>query len=563
LSVLRLAVVSLFGATLALGLLLPIWTDEVTWKAVTARTWVDGLTNIYVFPQCTSSFAVAPPWFMWPARLMGHWLYADFSHPDRLRVAGAFVLAGWIGLLLVALPRCAAAGVRLLPLTSWGAALLGLGVLPFILILNRPEQLLRLIITLFLVAPFVVKRGEGGWLRSLVASFSVILLASVLCAEHPKSLYYLPVVLVSTLYLVEGRALRAATVVTLGLMAWGAARHWYARMVCPEDAWLQAFFDRETVRPAALLSGFIGGGRPLAPTGEGSLPLGLSPRSGPEAVLENLTRCVRYVSQTLFQRHHEGDWLIPRSRLLRVAPFVNAAITAVWICVTLVALWMLVRLALEVARTRRLSRQAAIAGALFVPLVASCVLEARKAFYESSLILPFLGVLLLLCLRPPVREPWVTLGRYANVAVLVVALTSLATLWATVLPHLGGWLSRGYVPGQRSSVSAFGAEDQRGRVLAAAGLCGIDVVGTTDHLLVDELTSTVFTEARQPLFTLYFSRYWYKGPDLATMLKAWGSAGMVASCEHVPESLRPRARRFGDLCCLPSFGDSAPASIRR
>jgi hypothetical protein len=227
-------------------------------------------------------------------------------------------------------------------------------------------------------------------------------------------------------------------------------------------------------------------------------------------------------------------------------------VTAVWIGVAVLAAWTVARLAAETTRARRLSRRAAMAFALFLPLAASCILEGEKNFYESGLILPFLGFILVFGLRPPRERLWAVPTRAACTFVLAVSLVSLSTLWATVLPHVGEWLSRGYIPGQDLSISAFGAEDLQEQLHATARLCGIDPSHTMEHLVVDELAYTALDKLWQPFFVEY-TFHWYKGGDPAALLAARGSTGLVASCKALPEGLRERARRLGDLCCLPAF----------
>ncbi|MFI5183592.1 MAG: hypothetical protein ACHQNV_04275 [Vicinamibacteria bacterium] len=521
---LSLAVVSVFIVTLLMGLLLPIYTDEITWKAATARTFLDGNVNIWMFPQCGASFAVAPPWFMLPARLIDHWLYADLSEPGRLRLIGAGILACWIALLVAALPR--PVGVSRWSLVSVGAGILGLGVLPFILMMNRPEQLMRLLISLFLVAPFIVKPARPRSLRALGGALLVALLASILLAQHPKSLYFMPVVVASAAYVVPGAVLRSTTIGALGVLAWRTAVHWYSRLSCAADPRVELFTNRKMLNPAGLLSSKA---EDLAP------------------YMENLSRSARYVTGTLFQHSYPVNWLVDAREALPFEPAVNMLITSVWVGVGALGAWTLARFAVEAIKTRKLPRQAVMAFSLFVPLVGCCLLETHKAFYESSLVLPFLAVILALGRHPP-RDPfWLWVGRAGAAAVLLVSLASLAILWGTVLPNLGPWLARGYVPGQPLSISAFGAEDLRERVQLTARLCGLDPSRTADNLIVDDLTYTAVENLRRPVFGLYaFPR---TERDPLGMLAARSSPGVVASCDRLPTAVVRQSLRVGFLCC--------------
>jgi multisubunit Na+/H+ antiporter MnhF subunit len=340
--------------------------------------------------------------------------------------------------------------------------------------------------------------------------------------------------LASAWYVVPGVPLRSLTAAAVVFSAWSATGHWYERLRCPEDPWVQTFIEQKMLQPSRLVPG-LGGAAAL---------------SALSSVRDNVLRSSRYVSETFLRGTYNGSWL-PRSEPPRFASAVNAAVAIVWIGVGLLAAWTLARLAVGAVRTRRLSQRTVMVFALFVPLAGLALLEGHKAFYESSLVLPLLAFVPALGLRCPPGGRGAGVARAASAALLAVSLASMATLWATVLPHLPGWLARGYVPRQRLSISAFGAADARDQVQIAARLCGIDPSRTMDHLVVDGLTYTAFDHLRQPYFALYVFDPWRH--DVRRLLANRGSAGMVISCGAVPRPLLRRTRRFGPLCCMPPF----------
>jgi hypothetical protein len=454
------------------------------------------------------------------------------------------ILACWLLLSLVAVARLVRGGHGL-PIVALGAALLGLGVLPLILIINRPEQLLRLLLTLLLFAPFVLRRSRPGLVGGVVRALAIVFTATLLFAHHPKSVYFVPLVLASAWYVVPGVAIRSLTATAVVFFAWRATGHWYDRLRCPEDPWVQTFIEQKMLHPSKLVPGL---GRATA-------------LSALSALRDNVLRSSRYVSETFIGGVYNGSWL-PRSESPPFAPAVNAAVAIVWIGVALLAVWTLWRLAAGVVRMRRLPLRTVMVFALSLPLAGLALLEGHKAFYESGLVLPFLGFVPALGLRCRRVGKGAGVVRALGATVLAVSLASMVTLWATVLPLLPAWLSRGYVPKQRLSISAFGAADARDQVRIAARLCGIDPSRTMDHLVVDSLTYTTFDNLRQPYFALY--TFDHSKDDVLDLLAARGSAGMVVSCGAVPRSLLRRTRRFGPLCCLPPFvgqaADTAPGA---
>src|SRR4249920_795340 len=66
----------------------PIYSDEIVWKIMQARYFLDHGLVTNAFPQCGPSFLLPPPLTHLPARILDAALYQDLSHPLKLRVLG-------------------------------------------------------------------------------------------------------------------------------------------------------------------------------------------------------------------------------------------------------------------------------------------------------------------------------------------------------------------------------------------------------------------------------------------------------------------------------------------
>jgi hypothetical protein len=107
---------------------------------------------------------------------------------------------------------------------------------------------------------------------------------------------------------------------------------------------------------------------------------------------------------------------------------------------------------------------------------------------------------------------------------------------------------RGYLPLQSHSISVFGYETLRGRILRLARQCGI-VEGQSRNLVVDDETYYALMTNPQPDHAGGFGHSQF--PDLSIdYLRGRRSEGVIATCSRLPRSLQSMARKDGELCCL-------------
>src|SRR5262245_36324016 len=195
---LSLAAVASLAGGLALSAFVPIYTDEIAWRVMQARVGLDGLADSNLYPTCGPAFDVAPPAFTLPFRLAAGMVYADFGRPWRLRAIGIAVALVWLAMLAALLPRALGWSPPGWRLVGAVAGVLGLGLVPFLLVLNRPEQLMLVVLTGLVLYP---STGHAAGPRAPGTDWAVaaaaVGLAALLLEEHPKSVLYLPVVLVA------------------------------------------------------------------------------------------------------------------------------------------------------------------------------------------------------------------------------------------------------------------------------------------------------------------------------------------------------------------------------
>ena len=234
---------ALIVASLAAGILLPVYTDEVGWR-FQERAGFDGVDKLYT-DSCGPGTIVRPPFFMMPARWYSAVFNGAFPDPLAIRLSGILYAICWIGMLVVLIRRVAPEPMRRDALTIVAVTLMGIGVMPLLLVWSRPEQPILLGITGALLIAFG-KRGDGAasiignrgdWLRAA----GVLACALVALSYHFKALLLIPA-FAACLWLAARKALapRLLLLTLLGAGAIVAARYWFGRLDCRDDPVLAA-----------------------------------------------------------------------------------------------------------------------------------------------------------------------------------------------------------------------------------------------------------------------------------------------------------------------------------
>src|SRR5690349_15966146 len=135
-----LALAALAMATFIVAVLIPIYSDEIAIQMARARFLIDGGALLNLFPQCR--LLVAPiPATRYPGAVFYAIVYSGATGIG-LRIRGLALCAAWLMLLWIWAGRHPQ---TLVPRRRFQALILSfnlLGVLPFVLVLARSEQLL-------------------------------------------------------------------------------------------------------------------------------------------------------------------------------------------------------------------------------------------------------------------------------------------------------------------------------------------------------------------------------------------------------------------------------------
>lgn len=536
--------VSLSIATFVVAAFLPLYTDEVGWKHIQGRLGFDGLESVSIYPSCSDA-GLPIPALLLPFRLFETAAYQGISGPQHIRAIGVAVALGWIALAWLLLWR----GLRK-HASVWLPGILvvsiaTLGIMPFLLVLNRPEQVLLIGMTLFAI-PVLTTPPAGP--RSPLADASIALLLVALggyfFASHPRAIFALPLLLLSINHSLARKRIAVVAGVSASVLCWVALSDWSARTRC-DDPGVAASFANESILSAAS-QGTLG-------------TFGLHML----ALWYFLPGRALYVSQMRMDQPVTSD-LVPHLVTFWTQT-IGVATQAVFALLVMVGAVAFVHLAVRAMRRRCITPAHLALGSLWAFYLASILTRATRHSYEQALMTPVLAMAALGSLwisrealggvLGPARLRMLALAGVGLLA--VTSVFSQAVLLVSYARYVTGeWAQPGYPAGQRFSISTADYEALQPQIIETARMCGIEPANNPRRLVVDELTWFALQPTYRPILATYIDeRGWGRSiSDHRKFLSLRGSEGMVVGCQWVPTQLRGEAIRNGQFCCVPSFG---------
>ena len=536
-----LAAVLCFLITMTIGYFLPIYTDEITYKIIQARYFIDGFVNITLLPQCGPSFTATVPFFMIPARMMDAWLYEDLSNPMKLRVIGIGNVLIWCVALLALLPRCMATQLDRKFLIALIVCFLGIGALPYVVMYNRPESVLLWCFSLAIIAPLYFQNARSRGAQYAFSAFFVFISAEVV-AVHPKSLLFMPLLMTSAFFLIKPYKLKAIICGCMLYFAGAGYSYWISRTICPNDAEYEQISRMQLIPLSNLLT---------------------DPIHTVLAYLSNAVGSAQYFWHLrLGNVYGHVGWLPPNDAPDWLLSIVNVAIFTLFKALILALVVAVISSLIAALRRKgedQLSvRRFAVTAACLVSLAALGTTQGVKNFYEAGLVVPLIGLLLILNVRFAGSLQQIMWKGFAG-AVVLVSMVSQFTLWLSFVP-VARSAPAGYQGEDQWAVSFSGYETLKPTIVRAASACNIAPKDPLKHLVIDDLTYPVFQQSFQPFHITYLSKV--GGPDwkahasgkIFELLKTYRSDGVIVGCQSLPADMRRRATQSGEFCCISSNG---------
>lgn len=505
---------------LPLLLVFPIYGDEFLWKLISSRLFLDSGKLLYLFPECTKGISLDPPISWYPLQLIDAALYSDMTNPQVLRYWGiaiffAIVLyCAWFVRynLRPAIGYIATVGVVLAPLS--------LGVLPFLLIMNRPEQGLLLVLMLGCSIPVILGKRKLTALQIWAMAAVFIFLCWIAVGTHVKGVFLLPALLLAA-FLTIRRWLPSLLV--LAAAAFGAIetiKLWSMRTDCPESPFLMQVFRDQSLSPNDLDHGL---------------------RYFLHLAWANVYNIHAYWQNTGFKQEYQSLWLPSAVAPPTLVETILNSATPLIIAVGAAALLFcaLVSTAGAVRNRTFPDNGPLIAVLLVVCLLGISAFQSGKNFYEGALVIPLFAMAVMFSLITSRLPTPALFGARAIIAIMaVLALTNQLAIAFRFYPKFSEW---------RHDLE--NREPKQEIVRKLIDSCGIEADANTKHLLVDEFTYTLLWKTQEPYFLSLATGWWATGLDEERLIQDRNISGAVGICKFVSPKLWTSIKSEGGFCC--------------
>lgn len=544
LTALVVTVLTMFLAIMVAGLFVPVYSDEVATKMMRGMFFTNGWKINTLLPQCNRDYLRGVPFLLYPGAFAYDMVYGRAT-PLGIRLFGMATDLCWLGLTAIAIRVLTKAKHLRWALLAAVTSVVGLGVTPLTLVMARGEQVILLLLMVFLCLPAVTARFAGGTSRSGLFACAILFcfVVSVFFYTHPKTLFFFPVVLTSCV-LCFWRRSRALTFVIAGFVL--------------ATVWQSLLFAGELTKCS---------GAPMFSSQWLSLmtPLGLL-LSDPLAFLNALWVNVRtapgaMVDQLIFADQYQSAWLAP-SPGVAAMPLVmwtnlliRAAVTTVFGIAAILPLFLF---ALKL-RLGRMDGATCCIAALWLGLFGHMSIYRLWNFYTGTLAIPLAALILVSTLAVLGSLVPARIFKSVTIAMLLplslLFLGSAAVLLLKVMPPTIENLRTAQIglSGQPLSIPAIGYGRQRNQIREFASQCHIQGDGAR-HLVVDNLTFFAFNGLREPLQSDYINDQAfgvdYPGEASIKLLKEAGAHDVIAQCGLLSTTLLAHAHRERNLCCL-------------
>ena len=533
------------------GLFVPVHTDETGWR-FQERASIDGVDSMFN-DLCGPNTLAHVPWLLMPVRAFSAAVNQSLADPIFLRIEGIACALAWAGLAWLLTARLASDKAVRASLRTILFALLGLGVLPFILVLSRPEQPVILTLTLSILITIWPAQRFSPPATAALKCAAIVILAGIATSYHMKGVAYSPVFAACLLFCASGRSTlpqRILGLALLGVITAVSMQYWVHRFQCSGDPVLAAKLAQNNV--AIILSN---GGSITSLFGQ----------------MIEWSNPFNYLWLMVAQN---GDVWLP-DNMFRIVdhPVFCSVEVALWG-------WVLVWSTMELGRFLGRERlkafaepRAPIALALIACLLVWGASQVHRGFYEAGHYLPMLAVFCTLCLTLPNPEPanpepanpepaapeqgqreqW--LGATARLCLLVMLPSALMVVAMSLRPMMAAGSKPGYIPGLPISVSAFGYDKIRTDIGFAMTKAGMDPAGRYNRLLIDDVTYLALQRNTFPLHRLGVLSEWNgQITDPVRFLMSRHSDGVVVGCQFLPKRMLDVAARSGEVCAISRKG---------
>jgi len=501
-----------YSISLWMAFYVPIYSDEIQWKLIASRIFLDGGKLLYFFPACESGFLLDTPLSALPARWIDSLIYSGANNFQLIRWIGCFqflvlsVLWTW----MLHVNSKLSLKISFLIVSSFFVV----GVLPFLMVLNRPEQSLLIWLSLGLSISIALKKITiKSFSLRIFLTFFVVLLASLIAGAHPKGLYFLPVLVFAYWNILRSIVLNIIVIGSISYISLQTIRLWELRTSCIETPWLTKIFASLTLKPQQLLE---------------------SPNTFFNLGFTNIKNGYAYITTIAFQESYQSSWL-PSMSIDAGVIFINILNSAPLFLIGTIILKNWIDPLFD-----RNKNWNGISFLLALALLVLIFMQSNKNFYEASIFWP--SFLLIFINSFSVENTYKNkfLKSIILPLMLIVAITTSYIRYDLFFDFAKEWKNSNNAIKNNSS---YEVKD------FARSNCGISD-GTQSLIMSDGLYPLYWNHPR-PIFTAFLFGWWATGSDYHQTLKKYKLDGMIAVCSELPQDLQKASNKNSKgYCCM-------------
>lgn len=521
------------------GISVSIYSDEIAMHISHSRAIFDDLIITGLFPQCQSTWLRSPFWFEYPAILINY-LTRPSSDPVIMRITGIAYALLWFFLMYFFCGKTIKN--KSIKFCCWVFLLsvCALGVLPYVMILARSEQILLFSISFVSVLSlfFPLSLADSARVLSLksIVFFSTV---SVFYFSHPKSIFFSPLVFISLYFFLSGikayqRLLAMVVLLVITIQKLVAA---ISVTGCSEAPWVAKMLASNVI----------------------DLSLWRTPMALLGQMLTNSSMVLDQIIYRLsFDLNYQSAWLpsFPATQLPASVMKVNSANQfAMHAFFYFGATFIVLSSSWSVIKRTNVPRHL-LALSLLIGLVINAALYSKNAwnFYTPGLMIPLFGFAVLLALPDffNVQRKHLYLLYSLATPFYLLAILNLSVLAFTVLPNTFRVAQQGssIIDNQFLSAPVFLSDDSRKNFDELMKLCGFPE-SDSYRLAVDGAAYGYLKNMHQPIDVLYVAvAYGMDIPDLGKFLHNLNSDGILSRCDYLPATIVDRSQKINNMCCL-------------
>lgn len=465
------------------GLLLPIYSDEIVWR-FHERAAIDGGFDVWLNDNCGTNTIARAPWFMMPARWFSATMNLALPSPLFVRIEGVLCALAWLALLWRLIGRVADDNSTRDIARTLSIALLSLGVLPLLLVMSRPEQVL-ILANGSIIALSLPHGNDRPNPTSAVAWFkcaTIVFLATIGLSYHIKGVLYAVVAMACLAVCARGsrtlapRLMAGATLAVLTVLAF---RYWSARFACPEDPMIAQALANQNL--AALLAN--GGGI-----------TSLSQR-----LLLNALPLL-YVVPAIPSTEPISSWLPPQVFSPGLSFVFRIAGLTIWTAAGGLALWAMARSIATKGLSQILVPRRLIALAILACLLVWGLSQVTKNMYEAAHVLPLAALAIVLMIGSDGAATSRLLGGLTTVSLAAALISQVVVAALLAKPFTIAAASQGPLPTQPLSLAAFHYGEIRSDIVSAMRAAGMHE--PLERPVIDDASYLALQQSHLPFHVL-------------------------------------------------------------